>query len=283
MVALLLSALVFSEEEKDTAAGQDEEEWEKALSVERFGDIISESAINGADKMGRSYNEKDFEYHRHTFHHTHHPLSTHLPPQRFRKRMLSMERRRKKKRKKKKTSMPPSEVTPTIHEVDEEEAGSETEGQCQATTPTETPEELPQLSLGSEEDLAADIPLSSFHMESERPPSCEETPPFPSRMEELDKTQEQPQGEEQKDVSIRFIPSPEATSVPARGWFRRKPVHRPTGTQRTSYDLRERICIGSMTAMETAVYQKVPTDEAEAQMLGTADLDDMKKYTLVSH
>ncbi|KAG9349444.1 hypothetical protein JZ751_027887 [Albula glossodonta] len=49
-----------------------------------------------------------------------------------------------------------------------------------------------------------------------------------------------------------------------------------TGAQRTSYDLRERICIGSMTAMETAVYQKVPTDEAEAQMLASADLDDMK-------
>lgn len=48
------------------------------------------------------------------------------------------------------------------------------------------------------------------------------------------------------------------------------------GTQRSNYDLRERICIGSMTAMETAVYQQVPTDEAEAQMLASADLDDMK-------
>uniref|UniRef100_A0A8C2H7X3 Anion exchange protein n=1 Tax=Cyprinus carpio TaxID=7962 RepID=A0A8C2H7X3_CYPCA len=189
----------------------------KALSVERFGDIITESTINGADKMGRSYNEKDFEYHRHTFHHTHHPLSTHLPPQRFRKRVLSMDRRRKKKRKKKKTSMPPSDVTPTIHEVDEEGAESETEGQCQAATPTEPSEEL-------------------------------------------------------------FSPSPEPASMATRGWFRRKPVHRLAGAQRTSYDLRERICIGSMTAIETAVYQKVPTDEAEAQMLASADLDDMKSH-----
>ncbi len=52
---------VLSEEEKGSTAGQEDEEWEKALSVERFGDIITESAINGADKMGRSYNEKDFE------------------------------------------------------------------------------------------------------------------------------------------------------------------------------------------------------------------------------
>uniref|UniRef100_A0A8C2DDY3 Anion exchange protein n=1 Tax=Cyprinus carpio TaxID=7962 RepID=A0A8C2DDY3_CYPCA len=207
--------VVLSEEEKGSTAGQEDEEWEKALSVERFGDIITESTINGADKMGRSYNEKDFEYHRHTFHHTHHPLSTHLPPQRFRKRVLSMDRRRKKKRKKKKTSMPPSDVTPTIHEVDEEGAESETEGQCQAATPTEPSEELP---------------------------------------------------------------SPEPASMATRGWFRRKPVHRLAGAQRTSYDLRERICIGSMTAIETAVYQKVPTDEAEAQMLASADLDDMKSH-----
>lgn len=77
-------------------------------------------------------------------------------------------------------------------------------------------------------------------------------------------------------VPCRFSPSLEPASMTTRGWFRRKPVHRLTGAQRTSYDLRERICIGSMTTMETAVYQKVPTDEAEAQMLATADLDDMK-------
>ncbi|XP_067266551.1 anion exchange protein 3 [Chanodichthys erythropterus] len=269
---------VLSEEEKGSTAGQEDEEWEKALSVERFGDIITESAINGADKMGRSYNEKDFEYHRHTFHHTHHPLSTHLPPQRFRKRVLSMDRRRKKKRKKKKTSMPPSDVTPTIHEVDEEEAESETEGQCQAATPTEPSEELPQLSLGSEEDLAADLSLTIFHLESERPPSSEEAPPTPAGMEEQQEAQERLNGEEEEEVSNRFSPSPEPATITTRGWFRRKPVHRLAGAQRTSYDLRERICIGSMTAMETAVYQKVPTDEAEAQMLASADLDDMKSH-----
>lgn len=68
-----------------------------------------------------------------------------------------------------------------------------------------------------------------------------------------------------------------STSATTRSWFRRKPVHhRLAGVQRSNYDLRERICIGSMTALETAVYQQVPTDEAEAQMLASADLDDMK-------
>lgn len=67
------------------------------------------------------------------------------------------------------------------------------------------------------------------------------------------------------------------SSTMTRSWFRRRPVHhRLAGAQRSNYDLRERICIGSMTAMETAIYQQVPTDEAEAQMLASADLDDMK-------
>ena len=81
---------------------------------------------------------------------------------------------------------------------------------------------------------------------------------------------------------LRFSGAPEPPSVPGRGWFRRKQLHRAAGAQRPSYDLRERICIGSLTAMETAVYQKVPTDEAEAQMLASADLDDMKSKSWAS-
>uniref|UniRef100_A0A8C9V9R7 Anion exchange protein n=1 Tax=Scleropages formosus TaxID=113540 RepID=A0A8C9V9R7_SCLFO len=50
------------------------------------------------------------------------------------------------------------------------------------------------------------------------------------------------------------------------------------GQQRASYDLWERVCAGSMSAAEAAVYQEVPTDEAEAQMLATADLEDMKSH-----
>uniref|UniRef100_A0A7N6FLG4 Anion exchange protein n=1 Tax=Anabas testudineus TaxID=64144 RepID=A0A7N6FLG4_ANATE len=208
----------------------EEETWEKALSVERFGDIISDSASTSGDRMGRHYTEKDFEYHRHTFHHTHHPLSTHLPQQqRLRKRVHSTDRRRKKKRKKKKTSLPPSDVTPTIHEVDEEEVESETDGLRGAATPTELHDIQPQyVSL---------LPVSA------------------------------PSGSHPSNLTT------------TRGWFCRKPIHhRLAGTQRSNYDLRERICIGSMTALETAVYQQVPTDEAEAQMLASADLDDMKSH-----
>lgn len=40
---------------------EEEENLEKALSVERFGDIISDSASTSGDRMGRHYTEKDFE------------------------------------------------------------------------------------------------------------------------------------------------------------------------------------------------------------------------------
>lgn len=43
-----------------------------------------------------------------------------------------------------------------------------------------------------------------------------------------------------------------------------------------SYDLRERLCPGSALGNPGGPEQQVPTDEAEAQMLGSADLDDMK-------
>ncbi|XP_015214763.2 anion exchange protein 3 isoform X1 [Lepisosteus oculatus] len=263
---------VLADVEKSSSNGQEEENWEKALSVERFGDIISESSSRNAEKMGRSYNERDFEYHRHTFHHTHHPLSTHLPPPlRFRKRVFCIDRRKKKKRKKKKTSIPPSDVTPTIQEVDEEEVESETEGHGQVVTPTEQTEGKPKFSLGNEGDLAPPLAFTSFHIERECPPTYVEETCASAESEAKDTGR-------REEVLNRFSRPPDTTEVTTRGWFRRKPFHRLTGGQRANYDLRERICIGSMTAMETAVYQKVPTDEAEAQMLASADLDDMKSH-----
>lgn len=43
-----------------------------------------------------------------------------------------------------------------------------------------------------------------------------------------------------------------------------------------SYDLQERRRTGDVTATELAHYQRMPTDESEAQMLATVDLDGMK-------
>ncbi|XP_032385619.1 anion exchange protein 3 isoform X1 [Etheostoma spectabile] len=280
---------VEEEDEEGSVEEQEEEEeetnWEKALSVERFGDIISDSASTSGDRMGRHYTEKDFEYHRHSFHHTHHPLSTHLPlAQRLRKRVHSTDRRRKKKRKKRKTSLPPSDVTPTIHEVDEEEAESETDGQGVAAPPAELPDIPPQFSLGSQEDVEEPLPLTAFHKENEEHPLSRraslaliEGEAHPGGVAVLGSNEEL-RGEEEACNSVSPGSHPSRLNS-TRGWFRRKPVHhRVAGAQRSNYDLRERLCIGSMTALETAVYQQVPTDEAEAQMLASADLDDMKSH-----
>uniref|UniRef100_A0A8C9T7N9 Anion exchange protein n=1 Tax=Scleropages formosus TaxID=113540 RepID=A0A8C9T7N9_SCLFO len=80
-------------------------------------------------------------------------------------------------------------------------------------------------------------------------------------------------------AASRFSGRPAPPGSTPRAWFRRRPLHRLAGgPQRASYDLRERICIGSMTSARAALYQKVPTDEAEAQMLASADLDDMKSH-----
>lgn len=46
---------------EDQEEEEEEENWEKALSVERFADIISDSASTSGDRMGRHYTEKDFE------------------------------------------------------------------------------------------------------------------------------------------------------------------------------------------------------------------------------
>ncbi|XP_055733822.1 anion exchange protein 3-like isoform X4 [Salvelinus fontinalis] len=117
-------------------------------------------------------------------------------------------------------------------------------------------------------------------MESEQqhPPSEKATLATAEVVEgELEEAQqdlrEQPEDEEGDEESTNRCPP--SADPPTRGWFRRNPLH---PSPRTSYDLRERVCIGSMTAMETAVYREVPTDEAEAQMLASADLDDMKSH-----
>ncbi|XP_028992348.1 anion exchange protein 3 isoform X1 [Betta splendens] len=267
------------EEQEDE---EEDEEWEKALSVERFRDIIGDSASTSGERMGRHYTEKDFEYHRHTFHHTHHPLSTHLPqPQRLRKRMHSTDRRRKKKRRKKKTSLPPSDVTPTIHEVDEE-AESEADGPTEATPP-EPYHIPPQFSLRSQEDSEEPLSLTIFHPEHDYHALSKKTDVTlikgASHSGGVDAVEQYEVSGEEVDSCSAPPATDSSDSNTVHGWFRRKPVHhRFAGAQRSNYDLRERICIGSMTALESAVYQQVPTDEAEAQVLASADLDDMKSH-----
>ncbi|CAM5087909.1 unnamed protein product [Natator depressus] len=270
---------------------EDDEDLDKTLSIKRFGDLISKSASRDLEEQRRNYSERDFEFHRQTSHHIHHPLSTHLPPAlKFQKRFPHANRRKRRKRKKKKTSVPPSDITPTIQEVEEEEGDKEEEegdeeeeGESEAEealekevspvseaeahekrdNPKPEPPSKPKFTIGSDDESCGALASAQFHVEKE----CGIMSPMPHRADLLLET---------GPASLSSLPEPRECS--SRGWDRRKPWSQVVSGQRVSYDLKERMCIGSMTTLESAVYQRVPTDEAEAQMLASADLDDMKSH-----
>ncbi|NXL04840.1 B3A3 protein, partial [Mesembrinibis cayennensis] len=291
--------------EKASPGAEDDEDLDKTLSIERFGDLISKSASSNLEKQRRSYSERDFEFHRRTSHHIHHPLSTHLPSAlKFQKRPPRASRRKKRRRKKKKTSVPPSEVTPTIQEEDEEggeeeedeEEEEEEEGESEAeeaqekeipaesegealgkdTSPKLEPPSKPKARLGhpyldrarrlgggDEEESGSALAPAQFHVEEE----CGILSPVPRFADLL---------QDKGPAPLRSLPGPRERL--SRGWEKRKPWGQVASGQRVTYDLKERMCIGSMTTLESAAYQRVPTDEAEAQMLASADLDGMKSH-----
>ncbi|XP_073927929.1 anion exchange protein 3 isoform X2 [Castor canadensis] len=242
---------------------EDDDDLGKTLAVSRFGDLISKPPAWDPEKPSRSYSERDFEFHRHTSHHTHHPLSARLPPpHKLRRLPPTSARHTRRKRKKEKTSAPPSEGTPPIQEeggagADEEEEEEEEEEGDSETEPVELPPLGPpqkaKFSIGSDED---DSPGLSGRA------TC--TKPLPSVGLCSDQSP-------QHSISS---PSPRART--ARVATEKSRPWSPSA----SYDLRERLCPGSALGNPGGPEQRVPTDEAEAQMLGSADLDDMKSHRL---
>uniref|UniRef100_A0A8D3DCD3 Anion exchange protein n=1 Tax=Scophthalmus maximus TaxID=52904 RepID=A0A8D3DCD3_SCOMX len=73
------------------------------------------------------------------------------------------------------------------------------------------------------------------------------------------------------DISVTSSPSPQP--VPPE----HIPLTRVSSASR-SYDLQERRRTGNMTGAEQAKYQRIPTDESEAQTLASADLDGIKSH-----
>uniref|UniRef100_A0A4W3JXG7 Anion exchange protein n=1 Tax=Callorhinchus milii TaxID=7868 RepID=A0A4W3JXG7_CALMI len=208
---------------------EDDGDLNKTLGVERFDDLLHDTHSRAVDEVRRIYNEADFEYHRQSSHHTHHPLSTHMP---------SGARRNKPVKKKCKKRASSSSGAPTIDEGEEEEE------QCDGAQEAEvgqTPD-----STNSELDLAVETFLSATLL----------PPPLPFKIATgMD---------EEADVIVEVGES--------RALYKTPLAHR------SSYDLKERRRIGSMTLIQEAKYQQVPTDELEAEMLAVADLDDMKSH-----
>ncbi|KAG8520860.1 Anion exchange protein 3 [Galemys pyrenaicus] len=237
---------------------EEDDDLGKTLAVSRFGDLISKPPAWDPEKPSRSYSERDFEFHRHTSHHTHHPLSARLPPpHKLRRLPPTSARQARRKRKKEKTSAPPSEGTPPIQEEggaveEEEDEEEEEEGESEAEPVEPPPSGSPpkaKFSIGSDEE-------DSPHL-SRRAAGTQPLPPAGPR---ADKSP-------QHSVSS---PSPRARTARLAG-----DKSRPWSPL-ASYDLRERLCPGSALGSPGGPEQQVPTDEAEAQMLGSADLDDMK-------
>uniref|UniRef100_A0A8C0R8R9 Anion exchange protein n=1 Tax=Canis lupus dingo TaxID=286419 RepID=A0A8C0R8R9_CANLU len=201
--------------------------------------------------------------HRHTSHHTHHPLSARLPPpHKLRRLPPTSARQTRRKRKKERTSAPPSEGTPPIQEeggagVEEEEEDDEEEeeGESEAE-PAEPPRGRGGASFSAQEDS--------------RTPSWGRVKDPPN----LARLRRGSPSSPRLPWCLLSSSSPRAR-VPRVAGEKSRPW-----SPSASYDLRERLCPGSALGSPGGPEQQVPTDEAEAQMLGSADLDDMKSHRL---
>ncbi|KAM9025712.1 anion exchange protein 2 isoform 2-T2 [Ara ararauna] len=251
--ALGTGSPVFGEEEE-------EKDLNKALGVERFEEILCDAHPRNAEEAGRSYGEEDFEYHRQSSHHIHHPLSTHLPPDTRRKKGVP-----KKVKKKHPRASVPGE-TPTIEEAEEDEdeaCDTETERSAEELLQPGQPEAV-QFFLQEDEvtEHRAEDPVA--------PPVPPGSPPNPRESTSPEEAQAGSPSAEEGGAVEGAAATAEAGS-PGRPVPKSQPGHR-------SYNLHERRRIGSMTGAEQERYQKMPTDESEAQTLASADLDYMKSH-----
>ncbi|XP_045062144.1 anion exchange protein 2-like isoform X2 [Coregonus clupeaformis] len=270
----------------------EERDLNKTLGVQLFQQILHPPA-RGPPEKHRAYNEEDFEYHRHSSHHIHHPLSK-LPP----------ERRKKKSKKKSPTagwrSGSGAGGACTI-EKDEEEEEEDEESYSQnngegglTTTPT------PDTDTDTHND---DV---QFFVSEDDPASATPTPThskagsatLPRRLTIVPETalgtnlpeDATPTDEPLDSVlaphkgrnGLSSAPSQESHSPSTRGStppssasssYSRTP---PPGSH--SYDLQERLRSGNMTGGQQERHQRQATDDSEAQMLGSADLDGIKSH-----
>ncbi|XP_050953878.1 anion exchange protein 2b isoform X1 [Labeo rohita] len=238
------------------AQREEEEEGDlnKALGVQRFQQILS-PAPRVPSELHRTYNEEDFEYHRHSSHHIHHPLSK-LPGDGRRKK--SGRRRRRRGSKDHRVCSSPSGALAIVEGEDEEEEEEEEEAtESQSATPASTTERKDSVQFF----VSDDEPHVSTPETSE---------PLPAReilIVPSSAVCSEPQDSTSTEPSEPAPLSPIAT----------EPNALPRVSSR-SYDLQERRRTGNMTGTEQAKYQRIPTDEFEAQTLASADLDGIKSH-----
>uniref|UniRef100_UPI00398EFF5A anion exchange protein 2-like isoform X2 n=1 Tax=Pristiophorus japonicus TaxID=55135 RepID=UPI00398EFF5A len=239
---------------------EDEDDLNKTWGVERFDDLLHDAPSRNVEEVRRTFDEADFEYHRHSSLHTHHPLSTHLPS----------EGRRKKgtQKKSRKTASSPTGA-PTIEEGDEEEEHSD--GAQEKKGPAESPDQSDVLVCdvqfyvsGEEVDSSSTLPTPPDRSPKHRDAApAQVEPPADGRNGQFAKSNEHAGGA--------------MAGVPCALEENRALLKTPLA-HRSSYDLKERWRIGSQTTVDEAKFQKIPTDELEAEMLAVSDLDYMKSH-----
>ncbi|XP_063075317.1 anion exchange protein 2a isoform X2 [Engraulis encrasicolus] len=304
----------------------EERDLNKTLGVERFQQILKPPPRLPSEQH-RNFNEEDFEYHRHSSMHTHHPLSKHLP---------SDGRRKKGKQKRKgsssghrKGSTASSNAAPTIEEDEEDEEGpgedeplSPQDQDANANTisaTTTTPTPTPTTPTTTDTETDGHTEEVQFFVSDEDPTSKSESSASQSKSDSSasprpitilpesavgHRASDVPQDESTTDDVERGGPkgrnggpphpcvfplsSPESPPSPAvmatassysshhRG--SRPSLSSAPGAGSRSYDLQDRRRSGNQTAPGSALFQCVPTDESEAQMLATVDLDGIKSH-----
>ncbi|KAJ8011131.1 hypothetical protein DPEC_G00055000 [Dallia pectoralis] len=243
----------------------EEQDLNKTLGVQRFQQILHPPP-RGPPEKHRAYNEDDFENHRHSSHHIHHPLSK-----------LHAEVRKKKSNKKKKKGAgrrkgSPAVGAPTIEECEEDE---DEESHSPTTSPTPDPDthnEEVKFFVSEDESGSGTLPRRlTITPETTRGPDL---PEDATTTDELVDTVSAPHRGSNGLSSGPHLesPSPPArSSTPPSSSFKTLP---PAGGR--SYNLQERRCSGNMTAGQR--HRSQATDDSEAQMLGSADLDGIKSH-----
>ncbi|KAK7881699.1 hypothetical protein WMY93_030108 [Mugilogobius chulae] len=228
---------------------EDDADLNKALGVQRFQQILSPAA-SVPDDQHHNYHEEDIEYHRHSSHHIHRPLSK-LPSE-GRRRKTGKKKRKDKEHK----SSHASSSAPIEEGEDEEEEEEETEETPTAPPETERVKDV-EFFVSDEDQAAKSIKGILTTRQLSIVPQTAET-------------------DDGKDASSTDKPSSPEVDSPVQPTG---PDHIPLiRLSSRGYDLQERRRTGNMTGAEQAKYQRIPTDESEAQTLASADLDGIKSH-----
>nr|XP_057916731.1 anion exchange protein 2b isoform X1 [Doryrhamphus excisus] len=221
---------------------EDDGDLNRALGVQRFQQILSPSAAV-PDEQHHNYHEEDIEYHRHSSHHIHRPLSK-----------LPQEGRRKKGSKKKRKDKDQRSGHGSIggpFEEGEDEEEEEEEVETGAAPSEAVRVKDVEFFLSDDDHLGS--PVREIHLVPMSGVGSNHDDATSTDKPEL------------LDSAVHCPPSDHPL------------LARLSSTGR-NYDLQERRRTGNMTGAEQAKYQRIPTDESEAQTLASADLDGIKSH-----